>query len=73
MRFIAMRFGAQTVLSGLTSAQFVVIPAAGYLLLGEPVTLSSVAGILVILLGMSSIGCLTSTNPGIWVVHRLLH
>jgi len=57
MRFIAMRFGAQTVLAGLTSAQFVVIPAAGALLLGEAVTASSIIGILAILIGAHSNGC----------------
>ena len=51
MRFIAMRFGAQTVLAGLTSAQFVVVPMASYWLLGEAVTLSSVLGVVIILLG----------------------
>ena len=51
MRFVAMRFGAQTVLAGLTSAQFVVVPMASYWLLGEAVTLSSVLGVVIILLG----------------------
>ena len=51
MRFIAMRFGAQTVLAGLTSAQFVVVPIASYWLLGEAVTLSSILGVVIILLG----------------------
>ncbi len=51
MRFIAMRFGAQTVLAGLTSAQFVVVPVASYFLLGEAVTLSSILGVVIILLG----------------------
>ena len=51
MRFVAMRFGAQTVLAGLTSAQFMVVPMASYWLLGEAVTLSSVVGVVIILLG----------------------
>ena len=51
MRFAAMRFGAQAVLSALTSAQFIVIPVASYFLLGEKVTLPTLACIVVVLLG----------------------
>ncbi len=36
---------------GLTSAQFVVVPAASYFMLGEAITLSSILGVVIILLG----------------------
>lgn len=51
MRFAAMRFGAQAVLSALTSAQFCVIPAASYLLLGESVTFATIASMAVVIGG----------------------
>lgn len=51
MRFAAMRFGAQAVLSALTSAQFCVIPAASYLLLGEVATFATLACMAVVVLG----------------------
>ncbi len=57
LRFVAMRFGAQTVLAGLTSAQFVVVPMASYWLLGEAVTLSSILGVVIILLGATPNRC----------------
>lgn len=51
MRFISMRFAAQTVLSGLGSLQFVLIPIASRALLGIRASLSTVLGVAVVLLG----------------------
>lgn len=51
MRFISMRFAAQTVLSGLGSLQFVLIPIASRALLGIRARLSTVLGVAVVLLG----------------------
>ena len=51
MRFAAMRFGAQAVLSALTSVQFVVIPVASYFLLGEGFTFWTLISITVVLFG----------------------
>ena len=41
---------------GLTSAQFVVVPAASYFMLGEAITLSSILGVVIILLGACPCG-----------------
>jgi hypothetical protein len=51
LRFIAMRFAAQTVLSGLGSLQFVVIPVASRFMLGIRASASTVLGVTVVLLG----------------------
>lgn len=51
MRFVSMRFAAQTVLSGLGSLQFVVIPAASRQLLGIRPQLSTALGVATVLLG----------------------
>ncbi len=51
LRFASMRFGSQTVLSGLTSIQFVVIPVASYQLLGVTSELSTYVGVGVVLVG----------------------
>jgi hypothetical protein len=51
MRFIAMRFAAQTVLSGLGSLQFVIIPVASRFMLGIRASASTVLGVSVVLLG----------------------
>ncbi|PRW05863.1 putative magnesium transporter NIPA8 [Chlorella sorokiniana] len=51
MRFIAMRFAAQTVLSGLGSLQFVIIPIASRFMLGIRASTSTVVGVTVVLLG----------------------
>ena len=51
LRFASMRFGSQTVLSGLTSLQFVVIPVASYQLLGVTSELSTYVGVGVVLVG----------------------
>lgn len=51
MRFVSMRFAAQTVLSGLGSLQFVVIPAASRQLLGIRPQLSTALGVVTVLLG----------------------
>lgn len=50
-RFVSMRFAAQTVLSGLGSLQFVVIPIASRWLLGIKPTAATVMGLAVVLLG----------------------
>lgn len=51
MRFVSMRFAAQTVLSGLGSLQFVVIPAASRQLLGIKPQLSTALGVGTVLVG----------------------
>ena len=51
MRFVSMRFASQTVLSGLGSLQFVVIPMASYQLLGVTSKMSTLVGVVVVLLG----------------------
>lgn len=51
MRFASMRFASQTVLSGLGSLQFVVIPVASQQLLGVRARMSTGIGIVVVLLG----------------------
>jgi hypothetical protein len=51
MRFASMRFASQTVLSGLGSLQFVVIPVASKHLLGVQPEISTGIGIAVVLLG----------------------
>lgn len=51
MRFVSMRFASQTVLSGLGSLQFVVIPVASKHLLGIQPQVSTVIGVVVVLLG----------------------
>lgn len=51
MRFVSMRFAAQTVLGGLGSLQFVVIPFASRWLLGISSHLSTAVGVGVVLLG----------------------
>lgn len=51
MRFVSMRFASQTVLSGLGSLQFVVIPVASQQLLGVRARMSTGIGIVVVLLG----------------------
>ncbi len=51
LRFASMRFGSQTVLSGLTSLQFVVIPMASYQLLGVTSEASTYVGVGVVLVG----------------------
>ena len=64
LRFSAMRFGAQTVLAALTSAQFVIIPAASYWLLGEAVTASSLVGVVIILIGAPAAASYSVTKVG---------
>ena len=51
LRFIAMRFAAQTVLSGLGSLQFVIIPIASRFMLGIRASTSTVVGVTVVLAG----------------------
>lgn len=51
LRFISMRFASQTVLSGLGSLQFVVIPVASKQWLGVQPDLSTGVGVGVVLLG----------------------
>lgn len=51
MRFVSMRFAAQTVLSGLGSLQFIVIPAASRSLLGIKPQMSTGVGVGTVLLG----------------------
>ena len=51
MRFVAMRFAAQTVLSGLGSLQFVIIPIASRFMLGIRASASTVLGVAVVLVG----------------------
>ena len=51
MRFVSMRFAAQTVLSGLGSLQFVLIPIASRMLLGIRSHLTTVLGVATVLLG----------------------
>jgi hypothetical protein len=51
MRFVSMRFAAQTVLSGLGSLQFVVIPAASRQLLGIRPQLTTALGVGTVLVG----------------------
>jgi hypothetical protein len=51
LRFISMRFAAQTVLSGLGSLQFVVIPIASRGLLGIQPQLSTAIGVGIVLFG----------------------
>lgn len=51
LRFVSMRFGSQTVLSGLSSLQFVVIPFASYQLLGVTSNISTYIGMGVLLVG----------------------
>lgn len=51
MRFVSMRFAAQTVLSGLQSLQFVVIPFASKYFLGVKSTLSTLIGVIIVLAG----------------------
>lgn len=51
LRFIAMRFAAQTVLSGLGSLQFVIIPIASRYMLGIRASASTILGVTVVLMG----------------------
>lgn len=51
LRFVSMRFAAQTVLSGLGSLQFVVIPLASRSLLGIKPQLSTGIGVAIVLIG----------------------
>jgi hypothetical protein len=51
MRFVSMRFAAQTVLSGLGSLQFVVIPLASRSLLGIKPQVSTGVGVATVLVG----------------------
>lgn len=51
LRFVAMRFAAQTVLSGLGSLQFVIIPIASRVMLGIRASGSTALGVTVVLLG----------------------
>lgn len=51
MRFVSMRFAAQTVLSGLGSLQFVVIPVASRSLLGIKPQVSTGVGVATVLIG----------------------
>ena len=51
LRFIAMRFAAQTVLSGLGSLQFVIIPVASRFMLGIRASASTLLGVFVVLVG----------------------
>jgi hypothetical protein len=51
LRFASMRFGAQTVLSGLASLQFVVMPAAARQLLGVPPAPRAALGVAAVLAG----------------------
>ena len=51
MRFVSMRFAAQTVLSGLGSLQFIVIPVASRQLLGIKPQLSTALGVGTVLVG----------------------
>lgn len=51
MRFVSMRFASQTVLSGLGSLQFVVIPVASKQLLGIQPEISTAIGVGVVLVG----------------------
>ncbi|KAL4445374.1 hypothetical protein ABPG77_011199 [Micractinium sp. CCAP 211/92] len=51
LRFVAMRFAAQTVLSGLGSLQFVIIPVASRVMLGIRASGSTALGVTVVLLG----------------------
>ncbi|GAB4815957.1 hypothetical protein N2152v2_003003 [Parachlorella kessleri] len=51
LRFVSMRFAAQTVLSGLGSLQFVLIPLASRTLLGIRSHLTTVLGVGTVLLG----------------------
>ncbi len=50
-----MRFAAQTVLSGLGSLQFVLIPIASRMLLGIKSHLTTVLGVVTVLLGESPV------------------
>lgn len=51
LRFVAMRFAAQTVLSGLGSLQFVIIPIASRAMLGIRASGSTALGVAVVLAG----------------------
>lgn len=51
LRFVAMRFAAQMVLSGLGSLQFVIIPVASRFMLGIRASASTVVGVTVVLAG----------------------
>ncbi len=51
MRFVSMRFAAQTVLSGLGSLQFVLIPIASRMLLGIKSHCTTILGVATVLLG----------------------
>ena len=51
MRFVAMRFAAQTVLAGLGSLQFVIIPIASRFMLGIRPNAATFVGVGVVLLG----------------------
>jgi hypothetical protein len=55
LRFVSMRFAAQTVLSGLGSLQFVLIPIASRMLLGIKSHLTTVLGVVTVLLGESPV------------------
>ena len=56
VRFVAMRFAAQTVLSGLGSLQFVFIPLASRTLLGIRALPATLVGVAVVLLGEGGVG-----------------
>ncbi|KFM23155.1 Magnesium transporter NIPA3 [Auxenochlorella protothecoides] len=51
LRFVSMRFASQTVLSGLGSLQFVLIPVASQALLGVRADRSAALGVLVVVAG----------------------
>lgn len=63
LRFVAMRFAAQTVLSGLGSLQFVIIPLASRVMLGIRASGSTALGVTVVLLGEQ--GGLLGLNRGL--------
>ena len=55
LRFAAMRFAAQMVLSGLGSLQFVMIPIVSNCLLGDKYTWEAFVSIVIILGGTTAI------------------
>ena len=57
VRFVAMRFAAQTVLAGLGSLQFVFIPLASRTLLGIRAQTATLVGVAVVLLGERARAC----------------
>ena len=71
LRFVSMRYGSQTVLSGLSSLQFIVIPMASYHLLGVTSDTSTYVGIGILLVGNVLILMHGPGNDAVFTIDQL--